>query len=208
MNLKNHFKRELQLFEGLTPMMIQAVLALRDILINEAPSGGAAPYYAAAIANSFRDQSVVVDFTETDTHLREARLCWLDFFPTEAERNEIARVFVRLCGYLPLTPLTGLENEWREVSAGVPGESMRQNSRCPAVLTNGRRDEAFWTGGVVFEEPNKTRFISPTASSVPVSFPFMPSDPIVVKLDENGVAVDPDLRIHSDRLNGTGEFAK
>lgn len=67
----------------------------------------------------------------------------------------------------PITPLTGADDEWREIS---PGDE--QNIRCSRVFRRG--GFAYDSRGKVFREPSGTCYTS-RHSHVPVTFPYRPT---------------------------------
>ncbi len=76
-------------------------------------------------------------------------------------------ILKKVLNYEPLTPLTGEDSEWLEVSEG-----MFQNIRCSHVLKeNGK---SYDINGIVFEEPDGCRFTS-RDSRVFVEFPYTPT---------------------------------
>lgn len=51
-----------------------------------------------------------------------------------ASAEQTVAIFERLVHYLPLTPLTGEEDEWVRVD-----DNIEQNKRCPRIFRNGGR---------------------------------------------------------------------
>lgn len=87
--------------------------------------------------------------------------------------------------YEPLTPLTGADDEWNQVS-----ETTWQNRRCSHIfkeIVNGRV-ECYTIHGYIFEEPSGARFTG-YGSRRTVAFPHSPNEPIIVKVDEEGVPI-------------------
>lgn len=77
------------------------------------------------------------------------------------------QIFERVARFEPLTPLTGADDEWTEVSDGV-----FQNKRCPHLF-KGPDGQAYDSEGRVFREPNGSCYTS-SGSRVPVTFPYVP----------------------------------
>lgn len=75
-------------------------------------------------------------------------------------------IFSKVANFEPLTPLTGADDEWMEISAG-----RFQNKRCSHVFKDG--DEAYDSEGRIFREPSGGCFTS-RDSRVPVTFPYTP----------------------------------
>lgn len=72
----------------------------------------------------------------------------------------------KLMQFEPLTPLTGADDEWCEVTEGT-----FQNKRCPHVFKE--NGEAYDIDGIVFRDPDGSCFTS-RDSRVPVTFPYVP----------------------------------
>jgi len=81
------------------------------------------------------------------------------------------RALSKLLAFEPLTPLTGEEREWMEVSNGL-----FQNKRCSHVFKE--NGEAYDINGRVFREPDGVCFIN-RESRVPVIFPYTPKSEYV-----------------------------
>lgn len=77
----------------------------------------------------------------------------------------------KLLAFEPLTPLTGADDEWNDMSK-YSNEPTWQNNRCSRVFK--RADgTAYDIDGKVFVEPSGTAFTSGD-SHVPVTFPYVP----------------------------------
>lgn len=79
----------------------------------------------------------------------------------------VAGLFGKLAAYKPLSPLTGEDSEWMEVSEGV-----FQNKRCYSVF----KDEtgAYHSEGRVFQHPDGACFTNGD-SRVYITFPYAPT---------------------------------
>ncbi|TXH48636.1 MAG: hypothetical protein E6Q97_24345 [Desulfurellales bacterium] len=103
--------------------------------------------------------------------LGDAVLRMIELFAKEGHSGFSAGMaisaFTRLARYEPLTPLTGDDDEWREVDAGL-----FQNKRCSRVF----KDEtgAYDIDGRVFREPSGACFTN-RDSRVYVTFPYIPT---------------------------------
>ena len=75
-------------------------------------------------------------------------------------------IFEKVARFEPLSPLTGDDDEWNEVGAGI-----FQNRRCPHVFKE--NGEAYDSEGRIFREPSGSCFTS-RDSRVPVTFPYTP----------------------------------
>ena len=79
----------------------------------------------------------------------------------------VSSLFSRLVKSLPLTPLTGTDDEWIEV-----GENLYQNKRCPSVFKeNGK---AYQHDYYIFVEPNGVCYTSSDSKKEITSFPYWP----------------------------------
>lgn len=81
--------------------------------------------------------------------------------------NMAVNLFERLARFEPLTPLTGSDDEWMEVSDGC-----WQNVRCSHVFKDAD-GKAYDTQGKVFREPSGSCFTS-FDSRVYLTFPYIP----------------------------------
>ena len=79
----------------------------------------------------------------------------------------VINMFDRLSHYLPLTPLTGEDDEWNEVSDGL-----YQNKRYSAVFKNA--DGAYNVDGKIFSDDGGETWFTNKDSRIPISFPYMP----------------------------------
>lgn len=75
-------------------------------------------------------------------------------------------LFSKVARFEPITPLTGADDEWNEVTQGV-----FQNRRCSRVFKE--NGVAYDISGKVFREPDGVCFTSKD-SRVAVSFPYTP----------------------------------
>ena len=90
-------------------------------------------------------------------------------------------ILKRLLAYKPLTPLTGEDDEWNEVS-----DNLYQNKRFSRVFKDGKDGEAYDIEGKIFWEWNVREDGSPYKcyygsgdSRMPVTFPYtVPDKPI------------------------------
>ena len=105
--------------------------------------------------------------------------------------NYAIKIFQTLASWKPLSPLTGADDEWTEVSADV-----WQNKRASNVF-KGEDGRAYWSDGVVFWEwhsspdiddgkPYKSYFTSRDSRVFIDSFPWtMPEKPEYREADPN-----------------------
>lgn len=80
----------------------------------------------------------------------------------------VAQMFAKLVDGEPLTPLTGVEEEWSEWYEG----DVRQNKRCSKIFQT-KAGRAYTLDAVVFVDPNGATFTS-SDSLRDIEFPYMP----------------------------------
>ncbi len=80
-------------------------------------------------------------------------------------------ILEKLLRYEPLTPLTGDDSEWRDVSSACGGSKCWQNKRCSHVF----KDETgtYDSEGRIFCEPSGACYHS-LGSRVYITFPYTP----------------------------------
>ena len=84
----------------------------------------------------------------------------------------------RLLRFKPLTPLTGEDDEWVEVS-----DCQEQNKRCSEVFRDIKDNSTAYTiGGKVFSDDNGETYYSNSDSIVKITFPYNVTQPERVKL--------------------------
>jgi hypothetical protein len=91
----------------------------------------------------------------------------------------------KLLNFKPLSPLTGVDDEWSEVTQ-ISGYPHFQNKRCGSVFKNGKDGQAYDIDGKVFWEWARNEdgetyksYYTGRESRVPVTFPYtVPDEPI------------------------------
>lgn len=91
----------------------------------------------------------------------------------------------KLLRFKPLSPLTGEDDEWTDVSS-ISGVPHYQNKRCSSVFKDGKDGQAYDIDGKVFWEWAKDEdgkpfksYYTGFESRVPVTFPYtVPDEPI------------------------------
>lgn len=81
-------------------------------------------------------------------------------------------LFNRLSRFLPLTPLTGEDDEWNEVG-DQNGGPLYQNKRCPSVFKD--KDRAYNIEGIVFKDRDGSTWTNKD-SHVTITFPYTVPD--------------------------------
>lgn len=106
-----------------------------------------------------------------DTRIVEDLFELLDVFSTQwhsgASAEACVRMFEKLATYKPLSPLTGADNEWVEVSVGL-----WQNLRCSHVYK--KYDQAYDIHGKVFRDKDGYSYTNEN-SRVYITFPYTPT---------------------------------
>jgi hypothetical protein len=94
------------------------------------------------------------------------------------------RCLERLLRYLPLSELTGADDEWADILDGFA--QSRQNKRCSSVFK--RADgTAYNITGRVFSEDNGKTWFTNAKSFVDIDFPYLvPTHPAEYLVNENG----------------------
>lgn len=91
----------------------------------------------------------------------------------------------RLMAFKPLSPLTGDDDEWTDVSE-INGSTLFQNRRYSSIFKEGKDGEAYNIDGKVFwewfenEDGEKSKsYFTSKDSRLPVTFPYtVPDEPI------------------------------
>ena len=91
-------------------------------------------------------------------------------------------ILQRLLHYKPLTPLTGEDDEWEDVTSYGYDTPTFQNKRCSAVFKDDKG--AYWVEGKIFSSDLGHTWYTNSDSCVPVTFPFnVPDKSEVVVID-------------------------
>ena len=107
--------------------------------------------------------------------------------------NYALQCLEKLLKFKPLSPLTGEDDEWSEVTQ-ISGYPHYQNKRCGSVFKNGKDGEAYDIDGKVFwywytdeETGEKIKsYYTGYESRVPVTFPYeVPDKPIYEYRESN-----------------------
>lgn len=93
----------------------------------------------------------------------------------------VQQLFNKLAGFKPLTPLTGEDSEWNDVSH-YGGGPCWQNKRCSHVFKDAD-GKAYDIQGIVFEDENGACYTN-GESRVYIKFPYMPQTQIVKRSAE------------------------
>ena len=99
--------------------------------------------------------------------------------------NYTLNILKRLLAFKPIKPLTGEENEWKDVELWGKERKLQQNKRCGAVFReNFDNSTAYYIEGKVFSDDGGKSWYSSKDSVIPVKFPFeVPLEPERIILD-------------------------
>ena len=89
----------------------------------------------------------------------------------------VASLFKRLTEWMPLSPLTGEEDEWIEVNT-----KLYQNKRCPSVFKEGKTGKAYQNDYYIFIDNEDRTYISTDSRKYIDKFPYMPDHKFIRKL--------------------------
>lgn len=120
--------------------------------------------------------------SDYDGMLGDAVMKMIDVFAEEGHSGFSAgmaiSIFEKVARYQPLTPLTGADDEWVDMSSyeDAPAGTKLQNKRCSHVFKD--NGQAYDIQGRIFREPNGACFTG-RDSHVPVTFPYTPKSEYV-----------------------------
>lgn len=88
----------------------------------------------------------------------------------------ILDLFTTLANYKPLSPLTGEDLEWEDVSSmcSQPKGTFFQNIRCTSVFKDTLKNKIFDVNGIVFTDSNGCSYTN-GKSHTDVTFPYTPT---------------------------------
>lgn len=97
--------------------------------------------------------------------------------------NYAINALTRLLSYKPLTPLTGEDDEWEDVSQYQSGKKLWQNKRCREIFKD-ENNNAYWVSAKYFSDDEGHTWYTSQDSSIPVTFPFnVPDEPEYIIID-------------------------
>ena len=101
----------------------------------------------------------------------------VDVFAEEGHSGFFAEyaisILQKLLRFEPLSPLTGEDDEWNDVSDLFEDEEVYQNKRLSRVFKDGKDGQAYDNRGKVFVEPDGCCYTS-RDSRVYIDFPYTP----------------------------------
>lgn len=130
-----------------------------------------------------------IGLTEEDEYngmMRKHILHMVEEFSKEGHSGFSGRyaldILTKLLDFKPISPLTGEDSEWHDVSE-YSGTISFQNKRCSSIFKEGKDGEAYDIDGKVFwewyrDENGDTHksYYTCRDSRVPVTFPYTPPD--------------------------------
>src|ERR1035437_4407950 len=66
--------------------------------------------------------------------------------------SAISKAIQKLCLYDPICPITGIDDEWGDVTDMCDGDIMFQNSRCSALFKHGRKKLPYYLDAIVWQD--------------------------------------------------------
>lgn len=82
------------------------------------------------------------------------------------------RLVSRLLGFKPLTPITGEDSEWNEIT-----DKLEQNRRVSSVFRKNKDNStAYDIDARIFSDDGGKTWFSRSGSSKPIEFPYMPPE--------------------------------
>ena len=102
-------------------------------------------------------------------------------------------LFEKLARFKPLSPLTGADDEWTDVSEGSGDNSPHYQNKRDSRVFKRSDGSAFFLDGFVFEDPEGYSFTNKD-SQVPVTFPYTPHTKYV-KVDKDGIMINNESTI-------------
>lgn len=98
--------------------------------------------------------------------------------------KSLSNAIEKLCLQKPICPITGIDEEWTDVTKMNDGKTTYQNKRCCSLFKDGKDGEAYYIDAIVFNGDIGGRFTSHGSivlNGVPISsfqnikeFPFTP----------------------------------
>lgn len=87
-------------------------------------------------------------------------------------------MFNRLVTFMPLTPLTGEDDEWEDIS-DISGDTCYQNKRCSRIFKD-KDSRAYDSTYRYFVDENGWSYINKDSREY-ISFPYCPNEPLKEK---------------------------
>lgn len=87
----------------------------------------------------------------------------------------VAGLFKRLAEWKPISPLTGDEDEWIEIT-----DNLYQNKRCPSVFKEGKMGKAYQADYYVFVDKDGFSYTNKDSRKY-IEFPYTPKNEVVYK---------------------------
>jgi len=91
----------------------------------------------------------------------------------------VASLFKRLTEWKPISPLTGDEDEWVEIT-----DNLYQNKRCPSVFKDRKTGKAYQDDYYIFVDKDGISYTSKDSRKY-IEFPYVPKNEFVYKESNN-----------------------
>lgn len=153
---KTHPSAEILLVE-------KEIIALYLKFKRSGQSGGSAPYFASAISRDIEEgvsSDLIVEMVKSHDSLtfhfvKEINLLVerIKFFHIE-NLDALLRSIKDLILYNPISPLTGIDEEWCDVSEICNEREWYQNKRCSALFKFGKEGKPYYLDAIVMREQN------------------------------------------------------
>jgi len=135
----------------------------------------------------------LIGYDGTDEYNNMAKDAILELINTFAKQghsgfsaNYVSNIFHKLSKFETLSPLTGNDDEWNDVS-DMSGEMMFQNNRDSRVFKN--KNGVFFINAIVWNESDESAFTDKDSKMYIKSFPFTPKT-FYVKVDKDRNILD------------------
>ena len=135
----------------------------------------------------------LIGYDDKDEYDKMAKDAILELIETFAKQGHsgfsapyVANMFHKLANYKTLSPLTGNDDEWNDVS-DISGEMLFQNNRDSRVFKSD--DGAFFTEAIIWTESGESSFTDKDSNRYIKSFPFTPKT-FYVEVDKERNVLD------------------
>ena len=115
-----------------------------------------------------------------------------------------------LCLYKTLSPITGIDSEWNDVTEMMQGDTVYQNNRCSAIFKDGKEGKAYYLDAIIFKGEDQwdtfTGEVEGIRSRQTIkTFPFTPKT-FYIDVVREKVDVDPhDKKVQESRFVTWGD---
>lgn len=93
--------------------------------------------------------------------------------------GRVLQLFHHVASFKPLTPLTGNDDEWNEVSEGL-----LQNKRFPAIFKDLHTGKSYNSEGKLYRYKGNSSYFLNKGSRVEIEFPYFVKEPEVIEIEK------------------------